>query len=316
LQENPTQPTVPPQPLAPSKPAPEPTLTEQAGQALFFARQYVDQFQLLSVNPEHLLIGLVREEYGIAGLILRDMGLQPKQVEEVVTELTHALPRTNEPHAELSQKTKNVFELAVDEAHRMGHKHIHTEHLLLGLLRQRQSVATDVLVRLGISTDTLRQKTRRILHTRPLSIPAQQSSYERGTQATGSNSIYLIESLMRKMLDMVGEGKLTLEQSNEMLVTLQPGLQLNTGMQAWLTTLLNQQEQPDTRRVQITASNRDTQQEVYTLTLSLAEALDKLDQLLLATAPDNRLESVDFESDSSPIRAEIRIVKDKDKTDE
>jgi hypothetical protein len=122
--------------------------------------------------------------------------------------------------------------------------------------------------------------------------------------------IFVMESMLKKMLDMLGEGKLTIEQANELLVTLQPGLKLSTGMQVWLASLINQKMELSNRRVRIVVNNRETNEELYKLTMPLLEALEKLDQLLLATVPDNKLETVAFESDSSPIRIEVHIEKD------
>ena len=115
---------------------------------------------------------------------------------------------------------------------------------------------------------------------------------------------------------MVGEGKLTIDQANEMLLTLQPGLKLNTGMQAWLASLVNQKEEQDTRRVRVVVSNRETNEELFKLTMSLLESLEKLDQLLLATVLDNQLKTVTFDSDTSPIRIEVHVENKEDEVDE
>jgi ATP-dependent Clp protease ATP-binding subunit ClpA len=221
----------------------------------------------------------------------------------------------------LTSGCKRVLELAVDEARRMGHHYIGTEHLLLGLVRQEDNTAVRILKEMGTDPPEIRRQTRRVLQESPVqtssptppevSVPRQtRASGGRDVQYIGAGSMYLMENIVKKMLDMVGEGKLTIEQANEMLATLQPGLKLNTGMQAWLATLVNQKEQQETRRVRVVVTNRDTHEELFTLTMSLLEGLEKLDQLLLATVQDNKLETVGFESDSSPIRIEIRVEKD------
>lgn len=121
--------------------------------------------------------------------------------------------------------------------------------------------------------------------------------------------MYLMESMINKMLDMVGERKLTVAQANEMLATLQPGLRLNTGMQAWLATLVNQKEKHTEKQVHIVVSNVDTEETLFDFTLSLLEGLEKLDQLLLATVPDNELKGVAFDSSTSPIRIVVNVEK-------
>ncbi len=299
--------------------------TQRARRVLSLAQEEAERFRHNYIGTEHLLLGLLREEGGIAGRVLKDLGLEQQRVEELVEELTRATVRPTATTAELSPGTKRVLELAVDEARRMGHHYIGTEHLLLGLVRQSDGVAIDVLKRFGVSPEEVRRQTRRVLQESPVQTPPPSPPPtspppprrpEREVQYIGAGSMYLMETLMKKMLDMVGDGKLTVEQVNEMLATLQPGLKLNTGMQAWLASLVNQKEQQDKRHVRIVVSNRETQEEQFTLTMSLLEGLEKLDQLLLATVPDNQLKSVAFESDTSPIRVEVHVENDKDKPDE
>ena len=184
-------------------------------------------------------------------------------------------------------------------------------------MRQPEGVSIDVLKRLGVSPEEVRRQTHQILQETPVqNAPPPARRPEREVQYIGAGSMYLMETLMKKMLDMVGDGKLTVEQVNEMLATLQPGLKLNTGMQAWLVSLVNQREAQDKRRVRVVVSNRETQAEMFTLSMSLLEGLEKLDQLLLATVPDNGLKSVAFESDTSPIRIEVHVENHEEKPDE
>lgn len=300
--------------------------TQRARRVLSLAQEEAERLRHNYIGTEHLLLGLLREEGGVAGRVLRDLGLEQRKVEDLVEELTRATGRTTATTAELSPGTKRVLELTVDEARRLGHHYIGTEHMLLGLVRQSEGVAIDVLKRFGVSPEEVRRQTRRVLQESPVQtalpsdtpIPQRPAPRREGreVQYIGAGSMYLMESVLKKMLDMVGEGKLTIEQANELLLTLQPGLKLNTGMQAWLATLVNQKEQQDTRRVRVVVTNRETNEELHSLTMSLLEGLEKLDQLLLATVPDNQLKSVAFESDSSPIRIEIHVEKDKDQADE
>lgn len=317
LQESPVQTQASSPPLASYSAAQgtQSTFTKQGERVLTLAREFVDQLQHDSISSEHLLVGLVREENGIAGIVLRELGLQYSRVEGLVKELSRAGVRTSETIPELSNNTKRLLELAVDEARRVRDDVIDTQHMLIGLVRQPESVAIDVLTRLGVSRqEVLRVLQEKMSQNKPPVI--RRSIPEREVQYIGAGSMYLMESLMKKMIDMVGDGKLTVEQVNEMLATLQPGLRLNTGMQAWLASLVNQKEQQDKRQVRVVVTNRETQEPMFNLTMSLFEGLEKLDQLLLATVPDNQLKSVAFESDSSPIRIEIHVENEKEKPDE
>src|SRR5690606_23959779 len=105
--------------------------TQRARRVLSLAQEEAERLHHTSTGTEHLLLGLMREEGGVAGRVLRDLGLEQRQVEKTVAELTRASERSTTIALDLSPGTKRVLELAVDEARRMGHHYIGTEHLLL-----------------------------------------------------------------------------------------------------------------------------------------------------------------------------------------
>ena len=117
--------------------------TQRARRVLSLAQEEAERLQHNYIGTEHLLLGLMREEGGVAGRVLRDLGLEQRRVEELVERLTRASTRTPSSQLDLSPGTKRVLELAVDEARRMGHHYIGTEHLLLGLVRQSDGVPVD-----------------------------------------------------------------------------------------------------------------------------------------------------------------------------
>src|SRR5882757_3846260 len=103
--------------------------TQRARRVLSLAQEEAERLRHNYIGTEHMLLGLLREEGGIAGRVLRDLGLEQHKVEELVEELTHAPALTTATTAELSPGTKRVLELAVDEARRLGYHYIGTEHL-------------------------------------------------------------------------------------------------------------------------------------------------------------------------------------------
>ncbi len=138
--------------------------TQRARRVLSLAQDEAERMQHSYIGTEHLLMGLIREEGGVAGRVLRDLGLEPRRVEDLVQRMTRADKRTNtDERLDLSPGTKRVLELAVDEARRMEHHYIGTEHLLLGLVRSGEGVAIDVLKRLGVSPEEIKRHTRRVL---------------------------------------------------------------------------------------------------------------------------------------------------------
>jgi len=142
--------------------------TQRARRVLSLAHEEAERLWHNYIGTEHLLLGLMREEGGIAGRVLRDLGVEQRRVEELVEELSHATTRETNQALDLSPGTKRVLEMAVDEARRMGHHYIGTEHLLLALVRQSEGVAMEVLDRFGVKGEDVRRQTRRVLQESPI----------------------------------------------------------------------------------------------------------------------------------------------------
>ncbi|MBI1801501.1 MAG: AAA family ATPase, partial [Chloroflexi bacterium] len=130
--------------------------TKKARQVLTYAQEEAQLMNHGYIGTEHLLLGLVREQTGIPAKILHDMGVDLHKAREIVEELVGKGKRGQFGRVSLTPRTKRVIELAVDEARRMGHHAIGPEHLLLGLVREGDGIAADVLQQLGISLDKLR----------------------------------------------------------------------------------------------------------------------------------------------------------------
>ena len=108
--------------------------TKRARRVLTLAQEEAQRLNHNYIGTEHLLLGLVREENGVAVRVLRDLGVDPKQVRERVERTVGRGQRAMYGKLSLTPRTKRVIELAVDEARRLGHHYIGTEHLLLGLV--------------------------------------------------------------------------------------------------------------------------------------------------------------------------------------
>ncbi len=143
--------------------------TQRARRVLSLAHQEAERARHSLIGTEHLLIGLVEEEGGVAGRVLREMGLEVERVREMVNRLS-GQGRGASDKIELSQETQQVLEYAIEEARRLGHHYIGTEHLLLGLIRS-EGTALEVLRRLGITPDEIRRQTRRVLQESASSNP-------------------------------------------------------------------------------------------------------------------------------------------------
>lgn len=142
--------------------------TQRAQHILSLAQEEAERRNHNYIGTERLLLGIMREEGGIGGRVLIDLGLDVNRVQELVERLTRAGQRSANERLDLSPGMKKVLELAVDESRRMGHHYIGTEHLLLGLTRQSEGIAIDVLKRLNVSPEEVRRQTRRRLQESPV----------------------------------------------------------------------------------------------------------------------------------------------------
>ena len=136
--------------------------TQRARKVLTIAQEEAERLQHNYIGTEHLLLGLIKEDSGIAGRVLRELGARPERVSEMVERMTGAGRRAG-GKLELTPRTKQVLEFAVDEARKLNHSFIGTEHILLGLIRQGDGVAIDVLKQLTITADRIRRETLRAI---------------------------------------------------------------------------------------------------------------------------------------------------------
>jgi ATP-dependent Clp protease ATP-binding subunit ClpC len=135
--------------------------TKRARRVLTLAQEEALRLNHNYIGTEHLLLGLVREENGVAVKVLRELGVDPGQVIRAVERTVGRGERAPFGKPTLAPRTKRVIELAVDEARLMGHHYIGTEHLLLGLVREGEGIAVNVLRGLGINLDRVRTQTAR-----------------------------------------------------------------------------------------------------------------------------------------------------------
>jgi ATP-dependent Clp protease ATP-binding subunit ClpC len=137
--------------------------TERARRVLTLAQEEALRFNHNYIGTEHLLLGLVREGEGVAAKVLANLGVELNKVRSAVEFIIGRGDRAVMGEIGLTPRAKKVIELAVDEARRLGHHYIGTEHLLLGLVREGEGIAAGVLESLGVSLDKVRAEVTRIL---------------------------------------------------------------------------------------------------------------------------------------------------------
>ncbi len=107
--------------------------TQRARRVLSLAHQEAERSRSNNIGTEHLLLGLMEEEGGVAGRVLRELGMTSDRVREVIRRVTTSSSSFDPNRVELAADTQQVLEHAVEEARRLGHHYIGTEHILLGL---------------------------------------------------------------------------------------------------------------------------------------------------------------------------------------
>jgi len=136
--------------------------SERARRVLSLAQEEAQRFNHNYIGTEHVLLGLVRETEGVAARVLSALELELSKVRSAVEFIIGEGEQPVESEIGLTPRAKKVVELAVDEARRMNHTYIGTEHLLIGLLREGEGVAAGVLKSLNITLDKVRAETQQI----------------------------------------------------------------------------------------------------------------------------------------------------------
>lgn len=150
--------------------------TERARKVLTLAQEEAQRFNHNYIGTEHLLLGLVREGDGVAARVLSNMGVQLPKVRSAVEFIIGRGEGAVVGEIGLTPRAKKVIELAIDEARRLNHHYIGTEHLLLGLVREGEGIAAGVLESLGVNLEKVRAQVMQVVN--------QSQSYSQSKQQT------------------------------------------------------------------------------------------------------------------------------------
>ena len=153
--------------------------SERARRVLTLAQNEAQRFNHNYIGTEHILLGLVGETEGVVARVLNNLGIDLEKIRAAVEFIIGRGEKAVTGEIGLTPRAKKVIELAVDEARRANHSYIGTEHLLAGLLREGEGVASGVLESLGVTLDKVRTETQRVLSE---NVPA--AAQGRGRQRT------------------------------------------------------------------------------------------------------------------------------------
>ena len=138
--------------------------TERAKKVLVLAQEEAQRFNHNYIGTEHLLLGLVREGEGVAAKVLSNLGVELNKVRSAVEFIIGRGNRMVIGDVNLTPRAKKVIELAVEEARRLNHNYIGTEHLLLGLVREGEGIAAGVLESLGVNLEKVRTQVIQVVN--------------------------------------------------------------------------------------------------------------------------------------------------------
>src|SRR5699024_3680371 len=174
--------------------------TERAQKVLALSQEEAVRLGHNNIGTEHILLGLVREGNGIAAKALQSLGLEVKKIQQEVESLI-GVGKQPMQTIHYTPRAKKVVELSQDEARKLGHSYVGTEHILLGLIREGEGVAARVLNNLGVSLNKARQQVLQLLGSND----AQAGRQSRG-QAAGHANTPTLDSLARDLTESAREG--------------------------------------------------------------------------------------------------------------
>jgi len=186
------------------------TFTERARKVFELAHEEAARFNHNYIGTEHLLLGLVREEDGIAARVLANLGVQLPKVRSAVAFIIGRGDGLVVGDPGLTPRSKKVIELSMDEARRLNNHYIGTEHLLLGLVREGEGIAAGVLESLGVSLERVRQSVMQVVSSSSSLQQQQPQPMPPMKQPTSSEGMYTFtmrRDAFRKLAEIAIEQK-------------------------------------------------------------------------------------------------------------
>jgi len=180
--------------------------TDRARRVVVLAQEEARMLNHNYIGTEHILLGLIHEGEGVAAKSLESLGISLEGVRSQVEEIIGQGQQAPSGHIPFTPRAKKVLELSLREALQLGHNYIGTEHILLGLIREGEGVAAQVLVKLGADLNRVRQQVIQLLSGYQGKEPAEAGS-SRGEAGTPSTSLVL-DQFGRNLTQAALEGKL------------------------------------------------------------------------------------------------------------
>jgi ATP-dependent Clp protease ATP-binding subunit ClpC len=178
--------------------------TDKARRVVVLAQEEAKLLNHNYIGTEHILLGLIHEGEGVAAKALEALGINLEQVREQVQDIIGQGQQSPSGHIPFTPRAKKVLELSLREALQLGHSYIGTEHLLLGLIREGEGVAAQVLTKLGADTNKVRQQVIQLLS----GYQGKESVSVGGEAQPQAKGSTILDQYGRNLTHAAAEGKL------------------------------------------------------------------------------------------------------------
>ena len=181
--------------------------TQSARRVLSLAHLEAERMQQSAIGSEHLFLALLQEDAGVAGRVLRELGVEIERAREMVLRLGGMGSKRSEK-IDLSADAQKVLDIAIEEAQEANSKYISTEHLLLALVDSDEGLAKDVMVKLGITPAQVQRQVKRVLSENRQSLSRVKQGVSKSKSKTKEEKTPLVDQLAVDLTAYAEDGKL------------------------------------------------------------------------------------------------------------
>src|SRR5882724_6198253 len=184
--------------------------TDRARKVMQLANQEAQRFNHEYIGTEHILLGLVKEGTGVAANVLKNLDIDLRKIRLEVEKIVQAGPdMVTMGKLPQTPRAKKVIEYSIEEARTLNHNYVGTEHLLLGLLREQEGVAAQVLMNLGLKLDDVREEVLNLLgHNMESNEGGGGGGGERTSNKASKSKTPALDSFGRDLTELARQGKL------------------------------------------------------------------------------------------------------------
>jgi len=182
--------------------------TQSARQVLSLAHQEAEKLHHPQIRAEHILLGLLQENNGVAGRVLRELGVDLERAREMVLRVT-GMGTVTQPRLDLSAEAQKIISLSLEEARKMNSRYISTEHLLLAIVNSNEGICEDVLAKMGVTYEQVRRQITREINQKQAPLTRMNDTGEPvKASAKRTKKTPLVDQLAVDLTTQAEEGKL------------------------------------------------------------------------------------------------------------